>query len=85
MNYQNIKRIFDFLSATIVFLLLSPIFIFITICLSITNNGKPFFFQQRPEKIEKLFEIIFPTINRTITPTGLNNSLGTNMPVLQEQ
>ncbi len=58
MNYQTIKRLFDFLSATLVFILLSPVFIGITTCLLITNNGKPFFLQKRPGKNEKIFKII---------------------------
>lgn len=68
MKYQTIKRIFDFLSATLVFLLLSPIFIIITICLMITNNGKPFFFQQRPGKNEKIFKIIKFKTMRDLKP-----------------
>lgn len=59
-----IKRIFDFLLSIIGFTLLLPIFIFITLFLAIVNNGKPFFFQTRPGKDEKLFNIIkFKTMN----------------------
>lgn len=52
------KRLFDFVAATIGFLILSPIFIFVTIALFFANNGKPFFFQQRPGKRENIFGII---------------------------
>ncbi|GGD10120.1 sugar transferase [Hyunsoonleella pacifica] len=58
MKYKNIKRLFDFLSAATIFLLLSPVFVIITICLLITNSGKPFFFQLRPGKSESVFKII---------------------------
>ena len=63
--YKNyIKRIFDFLIALVALVLLSPIFIIVLILLSIYNNGKPFFFQKRPGKKEKIFSIIkFKTMN----------------------
>lgn len=63
--YKNIfKRLFDFATALIAFILLSPIFIFVTIRLYIANDGKPFFFQKRPGRNEKIFEVIkFKTMN----------------------
>ena len=63
--YKNyIKHLLDFIIALIGFLLLSPIFIFVTIGLFFANNGKPFFFQTRPGKNEKLFKIVkFKTMN----------------------
>ncbi|MCW8310874.1 sugar transferase [Sphingobacterium sp. InxBP1] len=58
------KRIVDFLAAAIGLLLLSPIFILVTIGLFIANNGKPFFFQPRPGKGRRIFKIIkFRTMN----------------------
>jgi lipopolysaccharide/colanic/teichoic acid biosynthesis glycosyltransferase len=53
-----IKPTFDFVLALFGLVLLSPIFILVTISLFIANNGKPFFFQQRPGKGGKLFQII---------------------------
>ncbi len=63
--YKNyIKHLLDFIIALIGFLLLSPIFIFVTIGLFFANNGKPFFFQTRPGKNERLFKIVkFKTMN----------------------
>lgn len=59
-----LKPIFDFCLALIAFIFLLPIFIIITFGLIIANNGKPFFFQVRPGKNEKLFKIIkFKTMN----------------------
>lgn len=59
-----LKRVIDFLASLIGFMLLSPIFILVTIGLFIANQGKPFFFQIRPGKDEKLFKIIkFKTMN----------------------
>ncbi|PHX61736.1 MAG: sugar transferase [Flavobacteriales bacterium] len=58
------KRLIDFLFTFFGLIILSPIFVFITIGLFIANNGKPFFVQIRPGKDEKLFKIIkFKTMN----------------------
>jgi undecaprenyl phosphate N,N'-diacetylbacillosamine 1-phosphate transferase len=58
------KRILDLTAALIGFILLSPIFIIVTIGLFFANQGKPFFFQIRPGKNERLFKIIkFKTMN----------------------
>ena len=52
------------LIALIGLLVQSPIFLFVMIALTIANNGKPFFFQKRPGKNEKIFSIIkFKTMN----------------------
>ncbi|MGE8553817.1 MAG: sugar transferase [Chryseobacterium jejuense] len=63
--YRNFfKRFIDFFAALIGLLLLSPIFIIVTIGLYIANNGKPFFFQLRPGVNERIFKIIkFRTMN----------------------
>lgn len=63
--YKNLaKPLIDFILALIILLLLSPVFIFVTIMLTITNKGEPFFFQRRPGKNDKIFKIIkFKTMN----------------------
>ena len=63
--YVNIfKRILDFLASLIALVLLSPLIIVLIILLMYYNNGKPFFFQKRPGKNEKLFTIVkFKTMN----------------------
>ena len=59
MLYKNdFKRILDLLLSVIGFLILSPIFLIVTILLFIANAGKPFFFQARPGKNERIFKII---------------------------
>lgn len=65
MLYKNIiKRVLDFVVAAIAFLLLSPIFIVLTILLFLANGGKPFFVQPRPGKGGKVFNVIkFKTMN----------------------
>ncbi|MDW9380320.1 sugar transferase [Chryseobacterium sp. JV558] len=63
--YKNyLKRIFDFVVALVGVTLLLPIFLIVMIGLFISNNGKPFFFQQRPGRNGKIFKIIkFKTMN----------------------
>ena len=58
------KRFFDFFIALIGLIVLSPIFIVVTIGLYFANDGKPFFFQSRPGLNERIFKIIkFKTMN----------------------
>ncbi|MNV05666.1 Undecaprenyl phosphate N,N'-diacetylbacillosamine 1-phosphate transferase [compost metagenome] len=58
------KRLFDFFIALIGLIVLSPIFIVVTIGLYFANDGKPFFFQSRPGLNERIFKIIkFKTMN----------------------
>lgn len=63
--YKNgLKRFFDFLAAFTGLLILSPVFVVVTVGLYFANNGKPFFFQTRPGKGARLFRIIkFKTMN----------------------
>ena len=59
-----IKFFIDFVTALVGLLLLSPIFIVVTLALFFANQGKPFFLQLRPGKNEKTFKIIkFKTMN----------------------
>lgn len=58
------KRLIDFIIALFALLVLSPIFVIVTIGLYFANGGKPFFFQARPGLNEKIFNIIkFKTMN----------------------
>ena len=63
--YKNVfKRLFDFTLALIGLLLLSPLILFITLLLTISNSGHPFFTQTRPGKNARLFKVIkFKTMN----------------------
>lgn len=64
MYKNSIKPILDFLLAVIGFIILLPVFLFVTILLFFANQGKPFFFQNRPGKNCKVFRIIkFKTMN----------------------
>lgn len=63
--YKNfIKRFLDVLLSFLGLLLLSPVFLAVTIGLFIANDGKPFFVQNRPGKNGMIFKIIkFKTMN----------------------
>lgn len=64
MYKSFLKRIFDFTSAFIGLLLLSPILISTTLFLLFANKGAPFFFQSRPGKNGEIFKIFkFKTMN----------------------
>ena len=63
--YKKIfKPLIDFFAALLGLLLLSPLLLAVWMALAIANQGKPFFFQQRPGKNGKIFTIVkFKTIN----------------------
>jgi len=63
--YKSVfKRGIDFLGASFLLIILSPIFIIITMLLTISNKGSAFFYQQRPGKRERIFKIFkFKTMN----------------------
>lgn len=72
MYKKVLKRILDFLLALIALLILFPVIIIITIALLFYNNGKPFFYQERPGKDEKIFRIIkFKTMNDKTDAQGV--------------
>ena len=57
--YKNLfKRLVDFTASLIGLLLLSPVLLTVTLGLAIANSGKPFFFQRRPGKGGKIFNIV---------------------------
>lgn len=59
-----IKRSIDFTIALVGLLIVSPIFLLVTILLWIDFKGNPFFKQRRPGKNEQIFSIIkFKTMN----------------------
>ena len=64
MYTRVVKPIADFFAALVGLVILSPLFILITILLFIANSGKPFFFQLRPGKNGAIFKIAkFKTMN----------------------
>jgi len=64
MYNSFIKRFLDFTLCFVGVLMLSPIILILIILLAIANNGKPFFFQSRPGKNERIFKIVkFKSMN----------------------
>ncbi|MBL7691660.1 MAG: sugar transferase [Flavipsychrobacter sp.] len=63
--YVNfIKPFLDVLVASVAFIVLLPVFLAVVALLAIANSGKPFFFQLRPGKNERIFRVIkFKTMN----------------------
>jgi len=71
MYKRFFKRILDLIISIVGFVLLSPVFLIVTIALFIANKGEPFFIQQRPGKEERLFSIIkFKTMNNKVDTEG---------------
>lgn len=71
MYKKFFKRFIDVIISLFGFILLSPMFIFVTIGLFIVNNGKPFFIQLRPGKDERIFKILkFKTMNNKTDYSG---------------
>ena len=58
------NRFIEFFAALFVLIVLSPVFLVVTIALFFANQGKPFFFQSRPGRGERIFRIVkFKTMN----------------------
>ncbi|MCK8480609.1 sugar transferase [Psychroserpens algicola] len=70
--YKNIiKRLLDCIAASLGFILLFPVFAVTWLVLMIKNNGKAFFYQERPGKNERIFKIIkFKTMNDKTDANG---------------
>jgi len=66
-----LKRIIDFCLAFLGLLFTSPILLIVFVILSILNDGKVFFKQQRPGKSEKIFRLIkFKSMNDKTNVNG---------------
>lgn len=70
--YKNFfKPLIDFLISFIGIIILSPLLIIVSILLALANKGNPFFFQKRPGKDEKIFNIVkFRTMTNERYPNG---------------
>lgn len=59
MYRHCLKRVFDFLFASVALLILLPVLLLITVGLHVANKGAgAFFFQERPGRYGKLFRVI---------------------------
>jgi lipopolysaccharide/colanic/teichoic acid biosynthesis glycosyltransferase len=71
MYKSYLKPLIDFFAALFGLILLSPLLMLVWIGLLFSNNGKPFFFQQRPGKNGEIFTIIkFKTMNDRLDKSG---------------
>jgi len=63
--YRNfLKRLIDILLSFIGLVAASPVFLVVTLLLTIANQGRPFFFQLRPGRNGRIFRIVkFKTMN----------------------
>ena len=58
------KRLIDVVLTLVGLIIFSPVFIIVMLILLFNNNGKPFFFQQRVGKHNRLFKVVkFKTMN----------------------
>lgn len=70
--YKVLKPYIDFVGALILLICSLPIFLILTLCLIVANNGKPFFSQRRPGKNGKIFRITkFKTMNDKVDSEGI--------------
>lgn len=59
-----LKPFLDVVVASVASIVLLPVFLVVVVLLAVANAGKPFFFQMRPGKNEKIFRVIkFKTMN----------------------
>jgi undecaprenyl phosphate N,N'-diacetylbacillosamine 1-phosphate transferase len=71
MYKSIVKPFFDVFSAALGLVVLSPLFVAITLLLAFANQGKPFFVQLRPGKNGTVFKIVkFKTMNDKKDNTG---------------
>src|SRR6476469_4308488 len=64
MYRQFIKPLIDVAAAITALIVLSPVFIAVTVFLFFANEGKPFFFQPRVGKNKRIFKVMkFKTMN----------------------
>lgn len=71
MIYKAFKRAFDFTSALLLFIVISPLFLLLMICARISIGSPIFFHQQRSGKDEKPFGLIkFRTMTNATDAEG---------------
>nr|WP_199000393.1 sugar transferase [Flavobacterium sp. ASV13] len=70
--YKTFKPFIDFIGALSLLICTLPIILILIFCLTIANNGKPFFRQRRPGKNGKIFKITkFKTMNDKVDLEGV--------------
>lgn len=56
-GYELVKRVFDICASVLALIVLSPVFIIVSLLIFITDPGNPFFVQERVGKNGKVFKI----------------------------
>lgn len=71
MIYELFKRAFDFTSALLLFIVISPLFLVLMICARISIGSPIFFYQERSGKDEKPFKLMkFRTMSNATDEDG---------------
>ena len=71
MYKKYCKRLFDFCTALVLFVILFPLFIILVIVISLVTRNSPFFLQLRPGKNKKLFRLVkFKSMNEKKDANG---------------
>lgn len=71
MLYGFFKRVFDFTSALLLFIVISPLFLVLMICAWISIGRPVFFYQERSGRFEKPFKLIkFRTMTNATDKEG---------------
>lgn len=71
MYCKFFKRIIDISGSFLGIIAISPLFLLLTLILTIAFRGKPFFMQERPGKNEKAFRVLkFKSMNDKKDPDG---------------
>jgi lipopolysaccharide/colanic/teichoic acid biosynthesis glycosyltransferase len=71
MYLSFLKRFFDIIFSAFILFLLSPFLVMVTLFLTISFRGNPFFFQDRPGKDSVVFKLLkFKTMNNKKSPNG---------------
>ena len=71
MVYKAFKRAFDFISAVLLFIVISPLFLVLMICAWISIGRPIFFYQERSGKNEKPFKLMkFRTMTNATDKEG---------------
>jgi lipopolysaccharide/colanic/teichoic acid biosynthesis glycosyltransferase len=72
MYRKYFKRLLDIVLSLFGLVILSPVFIIVTVLLFFSNKGKPFFSQERPGKDEKTFKLCkFKSMNDKKDANGI--------------
>jgi lipopolysaccharide/colanic/teichoic acid biosynthesis glycosyltransferase len=80
-NFMISKRIFDFFFSFFILIILSPVLLFVSMMIIISDGSNPFFIQERVGKKGNIFRLIkFRTMKKADGINGLPITVGTRDP-----